>query len=264
MSLPTRPSDPMRGSYPARLSQGRPVILFAVGLAAIVVVVLAILVAFAPKPPPQRCPDPDQPCSPIPPRQGTIAAGGGVAVQLPPPSTSTAPLLRNGTAWADPASGVQIDYDSKLWTLEQGTPEGLALLTAGQGSIVLRIEVDKASDVDAQTLLDDLEQFTDGLFTGVTRDNEPRNVPLHPQIGYRDALGEYLVGTSSEGGQITNYGFTLVTATDAPSNATIGVLVAVPEPDRLAGQDPGSPRILKLVGGLVDEVMKHVFWARPQ
>ena len=58
---------------------------------------------------------------------------------------------------------------------------------------------------------------------------------LHPQVGYKDALGEYLVGTSSEGGQITNYGFTLVTASDPDTNATIWVLVAVPEPDRLAG-----------------------------
>jgi hypothetical protein len=263
MSLPTRPSDPARGSYPARLSTGRPLILFGVGFATILIVVLAILLAFAPKPPPPRCPDPDQPCSPIPPAQGTVP-GGGLAVQLPPPSTSTSPLLRNGKTWTDTASGVEIDYDSDLWSLESGTPEGLALLTTGQGSIVLRIEVDKAGDVDAKTLLGKLEQFTDGLFSGVARDDDPRNIPLHPQIGYRDALGEYLVGNSAEGGQITNYGFTLVTATDAPSNSTIGVLVAVPEPDRLAGDSPGSPRIVKVVAGVVDDVMKHVFWTPPQ
>jgi hypothetical protein len=129
---------------------------------------------------------------------------------------------------------------------------------------VLRIEVDKSSDGDAQSLLTKLEQFTAGIFSGVTRDNEPANQPLHPQIGYRDALGEYLVGQSSEGGQITNYGFTLVTATDEPSGATIGVLVAVPEPDRLAGQSPGAPRVVKVVAGFVDQVMKHVFWTPPQ
>jgi len=290
MSLPATPPDPMpasgavaappappappiapgstpggpRGSHPPRLSRQRPLVLFAIAFAAVLVVVLVIVVAFAPKPPTPRCPDPNQPCSPISPGQQPVSVGGGLAVELPPLTTSTAPVLRNGTTWTDSVSGVQFDYDSELWTLDTTTPAGLALLTAGQGSIVLRIEVDSATDVDAPTLLSALEQFTAGIFTGVARDTSPANRPLHPQIGYKEALGEYLVGTSSEGGQITNLGFMLVTASDPTSNATIGVLVAVPEPDRLAGSGAGAPRIMKLVDGLVDEVMRHVYWTPPQ
>jgi len=252
------------GSHPPRLAQQRPLVLFAIGFAVILAVVLVIVVVFAPKPPPPRCPDPDQPCLKVSQSQRLISAGGTQLIELPPPTTSTAPILRNGTTWTDTASGVQIDYDDTIWTLNTGTPEGLMLLTAGQGSIVLRVEVDKATDINAPDLLSALEQFTAGIFTGVKRDNSTANMPLHPQIGYKDALGEYLVGTSSEGGQITNYGFTLVTASDASTNSTIGVLVAVPEPDRLAGSGAGAPRIVKLVAGLVDETLKHVYWTPPQ
>jgi hypothetical protein len=266
MSLPGNPPDPIppRWSSPTRLSRRRPLLLFGISFAAVLLVALAIILVAAPKPSPPRCPDPDQPCSPISPSQQPVSTIAAPGVELPPPSTSTAPVLRNGTAWTDPVSGVQIDYDDQLWTLDPGTPDGIALLTAGQGSIVLRIEVDQAGAVDAPTLLSSLEQLTDGIFTGVAHDDDPRSLLLHPQIGYRDALGEYLVGTSSEGGQITNYGFTLVTAGDAASNATIGVLVAVPEPDRLASDRAGAPRIVKLVSGLVDEVLKHVYWTPPQ
>lgn len=252
------------GGHPPRLSRHRPLILFAIGFAVILLVVLAIIVFAAPKPSPPRCPDPDQPCSPVSPGQGPVSGGGVLAITLPPPSTSTSPVLRDGTAWTDPASGVQVDYDNQTWTPDTGTPAGLEVLTIGQGSIVLRIEVDSATDVDAQTLLTDLEQFTAGIFTGVQRDDQPANRPLHPQIGYVDALGEYLVGSSKEGGQITNYGFTLVTATNTASNTTIGVLVAVPEPDRLLGTDAGAPRVVKYVNGLVDDVMKRVYWTPPQ
>jgi hypothetical protein len=261
---PAPPPGGPAGSHPPRLSQQRPLVLFGIGFAVILVVVLLIVVVFAPKPPPPRCPDPDQPCLPNQPSQLPIPTGGGLAIELPPPTTSTSPVLRNGATWTDTTSGVQIDYDDTLWTLDSTTPAGLMLLTAGQGSIVLRIEVDSASEVDAPNLLSALEQFTAGIFTGVARDSSPANMLLHPQIGYKDALGEYLVGTSSEGGQITNYGFTLVTASDAGTNTTIGVLVAVPEPDRLAGSGSGAPRIVKLVAGLVDEVMKHVYWTAPQ
>ena len=265
MTLPANTPDPTppQWSSPPRLSRQRPLLLFGVGFGAVLLIALLVILVFAPKASPPRCPDPDQPCSPVLPSQRPVSVTNP-GIELPPPSTSTAPILRNGTAWTDSASGVQFDYDDQLWTLDTTTPAGIALLTAGQGSIVLRIEVDKASDVDAPTLLTDLEQFTAGLFTGVARDTDPRNRLLHPQIGYQDGFGEYLVGTSSEGGQITNYGFTLVTASDPASNATIGVLIAVPEPDRLAGDGAGAPRIVKLVAGLVDEVMKRVYWTPPQ
>ncbi len=263
-AAPAPPPGGPAGSHLPRLSQQRPLVLFAIGFAVILVVVLAIVLVFAPKPAPPRCPDPDQPCTQVSQGQRPIAAGGGLTVELPPPTTSTSPVLRNGATWTDSTSSVQIDYDDTVWTLDTTTPAGLMLLTAANGNIVLRIEADRATDVDAPKLLSALEQFTAGIFTGVARDNSPANMPLHPQIGYMDALGEYLVGTSSEGGQITNYGFTLVTASDTTTNATIGVLVAVPEPDRLAGSGAGAPRVVKLVAGLVDEVMKHVYWTPPQ
>lgn len=251
-------------NQPARLSSRRPLWLFLIAFGAVVVVALILIVAFAPKPTPPKCPDPNEPCasSLLLPRTSSGLPAPHGAIELPPPANTGSPVLRNGITWTDPTTGMQVDWDNSTWTETAGLPPGLEVLGTAGGNIVVRVETYPAADASPDQLVSAMRDFVGTILEGVAPNTEDKNRPLHPQIGYRDAVGGYYTGFSSEGGQIVDYGVIILAASDGQS--TMGYMIFTPSPDRQVTDDPNGPRLVKLVGQLVDVMLSHTWWTAPQ
>ncbi len=194
----------------------------------------------------------------------TPGPGETPAPTAPPPATpgpeSNSPPLVNGTVWQDPASGVTIQYDASLWKPQTGGDPNVLVLQIG-GGVLLRFEIQPTGTVTPDAMQQALRSLAANNMEGLAENTEAKNKALHPQIGYTDSLWTYLTGTTSDGGQITDYGVTLMSASDGKN--TIGVFLAVAGPDDNLGGS-GGPRRVKAAGGIADEVLHHVFWSGAQ
>lgn len=112
----------------------------------------------------------------------------------PRPATNSAPL-RVGFVWISSALGFQLEFDDKLWTIENEGPNGV-VLSAGRGAVVIIIEGFNASSSSPKSLVQQKVKSLSDVIIGLTEETDPaRQLPGTPVVGHRQGFGTVMNGT---------------------------------------------------------------------
>ncbi len=151
---------------------------------------------------------------------------------LPLPA-SDAGALRIGQVWTSRDLGFSLEYNGRVWTIEEETATSL-VLTAGNGAVLMSIEGFPASAASPKALLQQKVAALGDTVLGLIEEADPaRQLPGRPIVGHRQGFGVLMNGTvDTPQGPSANVDVVILAATDN----TISIRVTLVADDDL--RDP--------------------------
>jgi hypothetical protein len=249
-----------RHGQPSRLSGARSFVAFLVGWAFVLGVAAVLVIVLAPVTTPP-CADPTLPCP------ATIGPAPLAAVRSSDQASGT--VMRFGQTHATDGSPWQVDFDPRYWTLDTSDQAGAVWLTTGYTAatvrgntaeipVSLRLEVVPAGDATVDAMMERLAaSVRDTLESTVVRDDHGSRL-LRPHIGFQPAAARYVVGDFGELGALMPFGAHALAASDG--RLTAGIILYVGQPDESFPFFSGSVRTTRFVGDLLDDILKRFYW----
>ena len=249
-----------RHGQPSRLPGARSLVVFGVGMVIILAgaVLLVQLLTPVVRPP---CPDPTQPCpatlAAVPAPAGPVLGQAGSSV------------IRFGQTQTMDGGDWQLDFDPRWWFLDTTEPGAVWLSTTWVATTVrgdsaeipisLRLEVVPVAVATREQMMERLSTLVTGTLESTTERDEHGTRLLRPHIGFQPADSRYLVGDFGEAGALTPFGGHLLAASDG--RQTAGVVLYVGQPDESFPFFSGSVRTTRIVGDLLDDLLKRFYWS---
>ena len=144
----------------------------------------------------------------------------------PQPASHAGPL-RVHEVWSSNRLGFSLEYDSRVWEIQDDTATSL-VLAAANGNVLVSIEGVEATAASPIALLQQKVNSLGDVILGLTEETDPaRQLPGTPIVGHRQGLAVLMNGTiNTPQGPAANVDVVVLAATDGRISLRVTLLAA--------------------------------------